>query len=292
MANFTQNKKIQNKKIQNKKTKKHRKIQNQEKKIYFIHIPKTAGTTIENILYDTYKNNYSISIKKIKNNKNINEKLKINNIHISPHHIPPVLFKSNILNYITNNYIVFAIVRNPYDRIISDFKFWIEYAKNRQHKIDNLTKKENFLINEITSIYKSFDISSKNLNDFVHTVIPHNSTINNNNDDDDDNNNNNINKNIISVLDGHLIPMYHYVYTYNNKKIKDCEVLKYENLNEHFNNFIKKYKLNIPSNIINNEKYLTNTTKKSTLNKSSLDKKSLQLIQNFYYLDFKYFNYE
>lgn len=271
----------------NKKTSKNKSkllLNKNKKQLFFIHIPKTAGTTIENILYDSYKNNYTISIKNI-GTKNINKKIKTiyKNIDISIHHIPPSFFKQHILNEITKNYIVFAVVRNPYDRIISDFKFWIKYLNDRKDKSDAvLTKKEKSLIKQIKTIYKTFTISSTNLNNFVHSVIPQlMKTLSTNNLD--------VSK--MSILDGHLIPMHYYTHI-NKKQINDCEILQYENLNIDFNKFINKYKLNIPLNTIINDKYMINTTKKTNLNTSSFDKKSLNLIQTFYDLDFKYFNYD
>jgi hypothetical protein len=278
----------QTKKNINKNINKHKKTLRKNKKIFFIHIPKTAGTTIENVLYDTYKNNYSISIKNInqqnKNTKQIKQALnqKLSNhktTNISIHHIPPSFFKTQILNKIINNHIIFAIVRNPYDRIISDFKFWIKYKIEREHKPTNkLTHKEKHIIKEITLNYYSHDINKTNLNKFVQTVLPLFTNITD------------INTNIISMFDGHLIPMHYYTHI-NNKKIKNCEILYYENLNNDFNKFIQKYKLNISQNILNNKKYMTNTTIKSTLDKSSFDEQSLKLIQSVYKLDFKYFNY-
>ena len=81
----------------------------------FIHIPKTAGTSIEKqaLNYNIYWGVYYFK-----------NKLNKNYYYSSvPWHIPP--------KYLTNNEyenkILFCVVRNPYTRIVSEYK----YTKNR-----------------------------------------------------------------------------------------------------------------------------------------------------------------
>jgi len=104
----------------------------QKYKIIFFHIPKTAGTTITNILFK-YFNDYNFNLKNVISNnfKKIveKEKLEVNElynsktwppIHINQTKIKKVLELSQIN---TNNFFEFVVVRNPYDRLISLYNY-------------------------------------------------------------------------------------------------------------------------------------------------------------------------
>lgn len=91
-----------------------------QKNILFIHIPKTGGTVIENALKKKTKQTL------FGNNKNWNEPYR----GISPQHLfYNTIFKNKEkLNVDFQNIKVFSVVRNPYDRIISDL-FWYKLIK-------------------------------------------------------------------------------------------------------------------------------------------------------------------
>jgi hypothetical protein len=76
--------------------------------LFFIHIPKCAGTTIEKAL-DMQKEEFFFS------KNRFNALLKV-----SPQH-----FKYKNLNQICNldKFKIFTVVRNPYDRIVSEYKY-------------------------------------------------------------------------------------------------------------------------------------------------------------------------
>ena len=94
------------------------------KKFYLVHIPKTAGTTITNIFYkylnmELGRSYYKYEAKNIKKENVIKEEfLKISN-QISLYHMPLSFFKNKYINFLNNNFILLAVVRNPIDRIIS-----------------------------------------------------------------------------------------------------------------------------------------------------------------------------
>ena len=130
----------------------------------FIHIPKTGGSNIENYIFHSYK---------LK--KNINNLLSFNNIdNIN------IKINSHSLQHMTYNEIyenkdffniniedtklkIFTVVRNPYDRIISDLLFlklienssskkYIEnqiyiYIKNKYKYDNHKIPQNNYLIN-------------------------------------------------------------------------------------------------------------------------------------------------
>lgn len=77
----------------------------EEKKLLFIHIPKTGGTSIEHSFRDF--------------NKEIGVGIKDNK---AMQHYTYFDYKKNLSEYF-NNFMKFSIVRNPYSRIVSDFYF-------------------------------------------------------------------------------------------------------------------------------------------------------------------------
>ena len=93
-------------------------FQENEKPLLFIHIPKTGGTYVEEVF-----NKYNYKIGRFDNNKHLQEKNKCNFWHT------PVKYNKNI-NF--KDYRVFTVVRNPYDRIISEYNWgnFGEFYKN------------------------------------------------------------------------------------------------------------------------------------------------------------------
>jgi len=77
------------------------------RKIIFIHIPKTAGSSIEHLLRDEGK--YELDFIGVRNGR-------------STHHYMGIELKM-ILKELYPKYYKFSFVRNPYDRIISEY-FW------------------------------------------------------------------------------------------------------------------------------------------------------------------------
>ena len=239
------------------------------KDLYYIHIPKTGGMAIEKIFYDyggcvaqCFFRKYNQSIVKDKKYKDT-----------SLWHIPFQFLDTKFINNVIKTKKIFAIVRNPYDRIISAYKFWLKYYNDRllKKKLNNEEKK---LIEQIKYYYNnSFIMNATNLNNFIKKIL---------ND-----------KNYYKILDSHFIPMYEYtiIKSSNKNKLKvfPNNILKIEELDKDFNNLIKQYKLKIPLNI-------TKTTKVNitfgNVKQSDLNKESIELINKIYHYDFKFFNYQ
>ena len=110
---------------------------NQKHNLLFIHIPKNAGTTIENI-FSMYGNENSIWQGKENN---------INGIKFAPQHLNYTLLTKTYPHINFNSMIKFTFVRNPYNRVVSLFNWNLKH-KYYTPKFDNkFTNKEfnNFL---------------------------------------------------------------------------------------------------------------------------------------------------
>jgi hypothetical protein len=87
--------------------------------LLFIHIPKTGGTVVENQI----KKKYNEQLYSEKNNSILPK--PYNNYSLQHQFYKTIFEHKKILNVNFNNIKVFTIIRNPYDRIISDL-FWYE----------------------------------------------------------------------------------------------------------------------------------------------------------------------
>lgn len=111
-------------------------------KLLFIHIPKTGGTNIENKI----KRKYSQTLYSKSTNYLLDHPYRKKSLQ---HQFYTTLYKfKNKLNIDFNNIKIFAVVRNPYDRIISDL-FW--------YKLINKESSDEEVYNIIKNNYLSRD---------------------------------------------------------------------------------------------------------------------------------------
>jgi hypothetical protein len=101
-----------------------------EKKCIFIHIPKTGGTSIEQFIRDYEQNN--LLFFGVRNNRSL-------------HHLMAYELKL-MIPYVYKRYYKFSIVRNPYDRLLSEY-YWnpshnlgYKYGKSKKHFLENVSK--------------------------------------------------------------------------------------------------------------------------------------------------------
>jgi hypothetical protein len=199
------------------------------KKLWFIHIPKTAGTSIKLQLEPYLKNQ-----EKLLNSKLMIKHLKkeYKNIKISTHHIPLFYFNEKFYkDYIQSKFIIFCIIRNPIERLISDLNNWFfvaTYSNFWKEKLITFIKPKN---NKLTP-------NKENLNKFINNLP-------------------NLLKNKPYLLDGHYIPQSDYI------KYKPNIIIKFDNINEDFEKYFK-IKLQKSENV--SPKYFNS----NDLNKESL----------------------
>lgn len=98
-----------------------------EKNILFIHIPKTGGTVIENQLKYIYKQ----TLFNVNRDSNLLDP-PYNTINYQ-HQFYTTLYKYRNkldIDFNNNDIKIFSVVRNPYDRVISDLFFMLSMKKN------------------------------------------------------------------------------------------------------------------------------------------------------------------
>lgn len=113
-------------------------------KFIFFHVPKTGGTSIRNMLLQNLGNDI-IPFEKI---DGFSQWLKNKGIFHLPSHTNAAHFEQFIGDTIFKTYFKFAVVRNPFDRLIS------LYFYTKQSEKDNSNPKSKFAQNIINS--KSF----------------------------------------------------------------------------------------------------------------------------------------
>ena len=111
-----------------------------DKKCIFIHIPKTGGTSVEQFIKDNDRN--TLLFIGVRNNRSL-QHLMARELKLT---IP----------YIYKKYYKFSIVRNPYDRLLSEY-YWnptvnLAYKSGKSKKdflisISNIVKNKNYFSN-------------------------------------------------------------------------------------------------------------------------------------------------
>lgn len=172
------------------------KFKNKTKEIVFIHIPRTSGSYIERELCKKYQ----VKLEWPKPNmENLFGLLKINdhNYFTLQHLTLQEMIKNNFID-LTNDQYIFTLVRHPYERIPSFYKWFSQ----TYHSFDLfLDKLEQMNLNE-------YDHTGMNVSDNFNYV---NATLN-------------INDVIYFIL-----PQYKYIETLNNTNI-NVDVMNYTNM--------------------------------------------------------------
>ena len=92
---------------------------NYEKQFIFVHIPKTAGESIEKLLFNRTKKNQRRMLFGSRNKYQTGELQ-----HLMAHHI-----KEEVGPDVFSDCFKFSFVRNPWDKLVSQFHFSVQYRK-------------------------------------------------------------------------------------------------------------------------------------------------------------------
>lgn len=101
---------------------------NKENFLEFVHIPKTAGTTIENIANEK-------NIKWGRMKPSHRDYLKPDHPNCTYWHLPPKYFY-NDSHYHKDNDGTFCVIRDPFDRIVSEYKYKNGFSNDPKHMND------------------------------------------------------------------------------------------------------------------------------------------------------------
>ena len=220
-------------------------------KLIFIHIPKTGGSFLENKLQSLAADEYN-EYRRMSSHFTINE----------------------YLNKIDKKYIVFGVVRNPYDRIMSAYNMIVRSSwsghKNTYIKLNKPKTFETFIQN-LYILFKNNELPWQNVSN---TDLDKACRASRN----------------FAV---HLAPQYCYFINYDNQiGIKKENILKYESLDNDImiflnnnykdNKIVKRY---FQNNIINAVKI------KKTYDIPMNYPKLINMIYEIYENDFVYFDY-
>ena len=272
------------------------KVQEKKKRLRleFVHIPKTGGTAIESIaknanltwsichfgnpevvskisngLVECYHNN---NIERATKGRSQNRSSWQSGLfwesnrcpwwHVPPAHVQAFYPKKD------NPYAdadLFAVVRNPYERIISEYYYAMNELENPRNK--NTTKHQD-TAHFNTFLHKRLSaFSSKMMAGDLSNGIPGNR--------------------VYYSHDGHLIPQYDFVYDkVNNRRIIE-HVLIFENLHEDFSNLMAEYGLPLE---LPRSRVRPKSGKK--LEVWNLSIQNMLLVEDIYKDDFREFGYD
>jgi len=239
------------------------------KKLKFIHIPKCAGTTIED-------NAEKIGILWGKNDLIL--KHCCNGVKGACFwHLPLRFIPKYKLTCLLERYNLFCVVRNPYDRCLSEFHYFLSLGKvninSRNHDDTNGKKHTNNNIKNKTGNKPNNELDNElDDNDVDNTVTP-----------------DILNKTICSYIrkgkrKDHWAPQSTFVYDSDGYTPIIKNIIYFEKLEEQFNSLMNEYQLNIRLETISNvsEKLFTIRDLYPT---------TILCINKFYHNDFINFGY-
>lgn len=155
---------------------------NEKKSVLFLHIPKTGGTTIENWLNSTNKFKTQLFFGR-----------PLEDVKVTPQHFGYDTVSKLIGDFEESEIFKFAIVRDPYERLVSEFFYrvklghlklgrcperffscWVvdtlKNAKNNPHLLDNHIRPQSYFTSSDVSIYKFEDGFKEILHDVSQNI--------------------------------------------------------------------------------------------------------------------------
>lgn len=233
--------------------------QMKQKRLEFVHIPKTGGTAIETA---AMKQKLKWGIKHFRGQKWIQS--------TPPWHLTPDHFFNNVteLNSTSKNpYLnatLFAVVRNPYTRIISEYYFrQLAVLQRNLTQVEDSTLFNNYVRNQLGKM-KQAKRARMVGNSFERG------------------------DNAYYQQNGHFIPQYDYIYSDTQQRMVDY-VIHYEMLATEFQSLMKMY--NIKNMTLSQERGRSSEQVKKSLSVANLTVDNIRLIDSVYARDFVTFGY-
>lgn len=224
-----------------------------KKLLKFVHITKTGGTSIEELgqKYGHHWGKFDIEYRDALY-KNPNIRKKKDWYHYPIRYIP----KKELSN-LKKKYDFFTVVRNPYSRVVSEYYCeWGGYPR-----VPPSDDKKQF--------NKDIHDSLLNMKQWIEEIKEGKSS---------------------PIMHGHNIPEYLFVYDESGRKIVK-NVIYFEDLDNQFNDLMKKYNVNIHMNK-NFKKNPSRTNVKVKFTEDDLSKENIKLINEIYAQDFQRFKYQ
>lgn len=234
------------------------------KELKFIHITKTAGESFSKLaerLFITW-GRFDLSLA---------ESSGIT----SPGfwHIPPRYFKNvTYFDSLQKQYDYFVVVRNPYDRLLSEYSCKYGRVTDGMAGFQNISLQD-WLHEKLDQIELLLQLDNKKIlkkfkRDLILQQLSSWDTSK-------------------SILYGHYLPQHIYLYLSNGKRyIRPDNILRIENINDDFRKLAQRY----------NIKILVNTTltrlNSNAHEKELLDPNLIRRINKVYHKDFVYYGYE
>ena len=219
-------------------------------KLIYIHVPKTGGSFIEG------------NLKKLA--ITYNESRRMSSHYTINHYIDKI-----------DEYIVFGVVRNPYNRIFSAYNMFVE---NKWHRFRNtyikLNKPKNFenFIENLYFLFKNNNLPWQNCSGLKLDKVCSSS----------------------ADFSVHVIPQYAYFIDRKNEIGIDKEnILKYESLDTELYKFLNyNYKDNEKVNNFFQKNIISKVNIKKTYDIHNLYPELIDMIHEIYERDFSTFNYD
>lgn len=232
----------------------------------FLHIPKTGGSSIEKAaasygyqwgycLFDRGSRNLSICPR-----KKIHTPLNMRNKNWTWWHYPVQHLPASVRK-VYNDSNLFVVVRNPYDRFVSEYYYRCmlkkKFCKRKGIPKGKTMNSQKYMNDFISSKLQQFQkCSPKNLTCYY--------------------------------MDGaHFIPQFDYVFDHNGQQLVD-HVLHFENLDQEFTELMDVY--NLPFNITAHT--VRNRTARGILTFQDLNLRTIKLINQIYEKDFEIGGYK
>lgn len=120
---------------------------NHNLKILFVHIPKCGGTSIENFF----------NMKSLESMYSKKDVINENGVDFSLQHLTPKLLRKHpVSKNVYNEYTTFTVIRNPYERVLSEY-FWL----HKLRKIDISICSQSHFLDWFNDFFKVIDKDHK-----------------------------------------------------------------------------------------------------------------------------------